>query len=57
MVVANGKVVIGLIATVDGFLGLGASYVVNDPASLAIADDNCTWKVYVDSTRTTCRML
>ena len=49
VVIGNGKSVIGVIASVGGFLGLGSSYVVIDPASLAIADDNGTWKAYVDT--------
>jgi len=51
VVIGNGKSVIGVIASVGGFLGLGSSYVVIDPASLAIADDNGTWKAYVDTNK------
>lgn len=51
VVIGNGKSVIGVIASVGGFLGLGSSYVVIDPASMALADDNGTWKAYVDTNK------
>lgn len=51
VVIGDGKSVIGVIASVGGFLGLGSSYVVIDPASMAIADDNGTWKAYVDTNK------
>lgn len=50
-IVGDGKSVIGIVASVDGFLGIGTSYVVIDPASLALADDNGTWKAYVDTNK------
>lgn len=51
IVIGDGKSVIGIVASVGGFLGLGESYVVLDPASVAVADDNGTWKAYVDTTK------
>jgi len=51
VVIGDGKSVIGVIASVGGFLGMGASYVVIDPASMALADDNGTWKAYVDTNK------
>lgn len=48
VVIGDGKSVIGVVASVGGFLGLGDSYVVIDPASLALHNDNGTWKAYVD---------
>ncbi|WP_312407918.1 PRC-barrel domain-containing protein [Rhizobium sp.] len=51
VVIGDGKSVIGVIASVGGFLGMGASYVVIDPASIALADDNGTWKAYVDTNK------
>jgi len=51
IVVGDGKSVIGVVASVGGFLGLGTSYVVIDPASLALADDDGTWKAYVDTNK------
>jgi hypothetical protein len=51
IVIGEGKSVIGVIASVGGFLGMGASYVVIDPASMALADDDGTWKAYVDTNK------
>ncbi|HEV7323312.1 MAG TPA: PRC-barrel domain-containing protein [Ensifer sp.] len=51
VVIGDGKSVIGIIASVGGFLGLGESYIVIDPASIALADDNGTWKAYVDTNK------
>jgi hypothetical protein len=51
LVIGDGKSVIGVVASVGGFLGIGESYIVIDPASLAIANDNGTWKAYVDTNK------
>lgn len=51
VVIGGGKSVIGIVASVGGFLGIGNSYVVMDPASIALANDNGTWKAYVDTTK------
>lgn len=51
VVIGDGKSVIGVVASVGGFLGLGTSYVVIDPASLALADEDGTWKAYVDTNK------
>ncbi|MFK0384536.1 MULTISPECIES: PRC-barrel domain-containing protein [Rhizobium/Agrobacterium group] len=51
VVIGEGKAVIGLVASVGGFLGIDKSYVVLDPASVAINNDNGTWKAYVDTTK------
>jgi len=51
IVIGDGKSVIGVVASVGGFLGIGESYVVIDPASLALANDNGTWKAYVDTNK------
>lgn len=51
IVIGNGKSVIGIVASVGGFLGMGTSYVVLDPASVALNNDNGTWKAYVDTTK------
>lgn len=51
MVIGDGKSVIGIVASVDGFLGMGTSYVVLDPASVALNNDNGTWKAYVDTNK------
>ena len=51
VVIGGGKSVIGIVASVGGFLGMGESYVVLDPSSIALADDNGTWKAYVDTSK------
>ncbi len=51
VVIGDGKSVIGIIASVGGFLGVGESYVVIDPASFALANDEGTWKAYVDTNK------
>ncbi len=51
VVIGDGKSVIGLVASVGGFLGIDKSYVVLDPSSVAINNDNGTWKAYVDTTK------
>lgn len=49
--IGDGKSVIGIVASVGGFLGVGTSYVVLDPASIALANVEGTWKAYVDTTK------
>ena len=51
VVIGGGKSVIGIVASVGGFLGVGESYVVLDPASIALAEEDGTWKAYVDTTK------
>lgn len=51
VVIGDGKAVIGLVASVGGFLGIDESYVVLDPSSVAVQNDNGTWKAYVDTTK------
>jgi PRC-barrel domain len=51
VVIGDGKSVIGIVASVGGFLGLGESYVVLDPSSVALGQDNGTWKAYVDTSK------
>lgn len=51
VVIGDGKSVIGLVASVGGFLGIDKSYVVLDPASVAVNNDNGAWKAYVDTTK------
>ncbi|MBW6425349.1 PRC-barrel domain-containing protein [Rhizobium sp. XQZ8] len=51
VVIGGGKSVVGIVASVGGFLGMGTSYVVLDPASVALNNDNGTRKAYVDTTK------
>lgn len=49
--IGDGKSVIGIVASVGGFLGVGTSYVVLDPASVSLSNDEGTWKAHVDTTK------
>ncbi|WP_426232335.1 PRC-barrel domain-containing protein [Pararhizobium sp. DWP3-4] len=51
IVIGEGKSVIGIVASVGGFLSIGESYVVLDPASVALADVDGNWKAFVDTTK------
>lgn len=51
VVIGDGKSVIGIVASVGGFLSIGESYVVLDPASVAVAEVDGSWKAYVDTTK------
>lgn len=51
VVIGDGKSVIGIVASVGGFLSIGESYVVLDPASVALAEVDGTWKAFVDTTK------
>jgi hypothetical protein len=51
VVIGDGKSVIGIVASVGGFLGMGESYVVLDPSSIALSQDDGTWKAYVDTSK------
>lgn len=51
VIIGSGKTVVAVVASVGGFLGIGESYVAIDPASMALADDNGTWKAYVDTSK------
>jgi hypothetical protein len=51
VVIGGGKSVIGIVASVGGFLGLGESYVVLDPASIALGEQDGTWKAFVDTSK------
>ncbi|CAN7636880.1 PRC-barrel domain-containing protein [Rhizobium sp. LjRoot98] len=51
VVIGDGKSVIGIVASVGGFLSIGESYVVLDPASVALAEVEGTWKAFVDTTK------
>ena len=53
LVIENGKTVTGIIVGVGGFLGLGESYVVVDPSSVAIHNQDGKWSVYVDTDKDT----
>lgn len=41
----------GVVVSVGGFLGMGEKYVLVDPASIALQNDNGTWKARINSTK------
>ncbi|MCS4088547.1 PRC-barrel domain-containing protein [Rhizobium sp. BK176] len=49
--IADGKAVVGIVASVGGFLGVGTSYVVLDPSSVSLSNADGTWKAHVDTTK------
>lgn len=49
--IGDGKSLIGVVASVGGFLGLGTAYVVLDPASIALTREDGTWKAHVDTSK------
>ena len=51
LVIENGRAVTGVIVSVGGFLGLGESYVVLDPATVVLNQKDGTWRAYVDTTK------
>lgn len=42
---------IGIVASVGGFLGIGESYVVLDPALITLADQDGKLKAFVDTSK------
>ncbi|MEH3148659.1 MAG: PRC-barrel domain-containing protein [Methylobacterium frigidaeris] len=53
LVIENGKSITGVVVGVGGFLGLGESYVVLDPSTLAMSNKNGKWTVHVDTDKDT----
>ncbi len=53
LVIENGKTVTGVVVSVGGFLGMGESYVVLDPSTLAISDKDGKWAVHADTDKDT----
>lgn len=53
LVLKDGKTVAGVVVSVGGFLGMGESYVLVDPASIVVSDKDGTMKAYVDTTKDT----
>lgn len=47
--ISNGNTVDGVVISVGGFLGLGESYVLVEPAAIALNNDNGTWKAYINA--------
>lgn len=51
LVVSGGNEVTGVVASVGGFLGIGQSYVVIDPATVVVYQKNGSWAAAVNTTR------
>ncbi|MBN9049970.1 MAG: PRC-barrel domain-containing protein [Rhizobiales bacterium] len=47
--ISNGNTVDGVVISVGGFLGMGESYVLVQPAAIALNNDNGTWKAYINA--------
>lgn len=54
LVIENGKTLTGLVVGVGGFLGMGESYVVLDPSTAVLNQQNgSTWRAFVDTNKDT----
>ena len=53
LVIENGKTLTGVVVSVGGFLGMGESYVVLDPSTLAISNKDGKWAVHADTDKDT----
>ncbi|MCV0387852.1 MAG: PRC-barrel domain-containing protein [Nitrobacter sp.] len=51
LVIENGKTITGVVVSVGGFLGMGESYVVLDPATVVLNQKDDTWKAFVDTSK------
>ena len=50
-VALDGSKVNGVVVSVGGFLGLGEKYVLVDPASIALQNDNGKWKAHINTSK------
>ncbi|UYW28378.1 PRC-barrel domain-containing protein [Methylorubrum extorquens] len=53
LVIENGKTLTGVVVSVGGFLGMGESYVVLDPSTLAISNKDGKWMLHADTDKDT----
>jgi len=53
LTIDNGKTLSGVVVSVGGFLGIGESYVLIDPSTIVVNNDNGTWKAFVDTSKDT----
>ena len=51
LIIDNGKTLSGVILSVGGFLGVGEKYVLVEPSSIALHDDNGAWKAFVNTNK------
>ena len=53
LVIENGRIVSGIVVSVGGFIGIGESYVLLDPASVVLTKKGDDWRAYVDTNKET----
>lgn len=53
LVIEGGSNVTGLVVSVGGFLGIGESYVVLDPKTVVVNQENGKWQAFVDTSKDT----
>lgn len=51
LVIVQGKAISGVIISVGGFLGIGDSYVLINPASFALSSKDGTLEAYLNATK------
>jgi PRC-barrel domain. len=51
LVLSEGDTVTGVVASVGGFLGIGESYVILDPATVTVNQKDGEWSAYVHTTK------
>ena len=51
LVIENGNRITGVVVSVGGFLGMGDSYVVLDPATVVLSQKDDTWKAFVNTSK------
>lgn len=51
LVIDDGKTVTGVIVSVGGFLGIGESYVVVDPSTIVLSEQDGSLRAYVDTSK------
>ena len=53
LVIDNGKTLTGVVVSVGGFLGMGERYVLIDPATIVVNQQDGDWKAFVDTSKDT----
>ena len=53
LVIKQGQTISGVVVSVGGFLGIGESYVVLDPATVVLNEKDGKWRAFVDTSKDT----
>jgi sporulation protein YlmC with PRC-barrel domain len=53
LVIDNGKTISGVVVSIGGFLGLGETYVLLDPSTIVLNQQDGKWRAYVDTSKDT----